>query len=626
MKILSMTATFGKLDAQTLELTGGLNLICAPNEWGKSTWCAFLTAMLYGIDTKERSTKDQIAGKERYLPWSGKPMEGLLRLEWQGRDITIQRRTRGRIPMGDFSAYETRTGLAVEELRADNCGQTLLGVERSVFTRTGFIRFSDLPVQQDEMLRRRLNALVTTGDESGSAELLARKLREYKNRCRYNRTGLIPEAQAQLTDLRQQLQQRQTLEQRLNQLQQQLRSAEQRLSQLERHRGTLASVRSEEAARQLRQAAELARDAQSQWQALEAECRQLPPRAELAGKLVQAQGLLRQIDATPLKPPRSVIPAVLLWLLAALSLAAGALLIRQQLRLGAGALALGGVLLPIALTVTLLRRSYERKRLAEDAALEARHRELLEQVALWTRQVDTIDHAERLRRDAMQAKIQLQSLLSMAKTPEKPDPEDRLTLTREQTLSEIENVNQQLQNHRIQLGQCQGKMDLLPDDGILQDRIALTQNRLRQLETTYRALDLGQKALESAMQELQRRFAPRITRRAGQFLNRLTQGRYDRISIDDDLTVQAAQGAEVTLRTAQWRSDGTADQMYLALRLAVWETLAPEAPLILDDALIRFDGTRLGAALELLSELSGQRQILLFSCQDREKQWAQENT
>ena len=201
MKIISMTATFGKLDAQTLELTEGLNLICAPNEWGKSTWCAFLTAMLYGIDTRERSTRDQIAGKERYLPWSGRPMEGLLRLEWKGRDITIQRRTRGRTPMGDFAAYETRTGLPVEELQADTCGQTLLGVERSVFVRTGFIRFTDLPVQADDALRRRLNALVTTGDESGGGELLAKKLREYQNRCRYNRTGLIPQAQQTLQDL-----------------------------------------------------------------------------------------------------------------------------------------------------------------------------------------------------------------------------------------------------------------------------------------------------------------------------------------------------------------------------------------------------------------------------------------
>ena len=61
MKIYSMTATFGKLDHQTLTLKPGLNIIEAPNEWGKSTWCAFLVAMLYGLDTRAKSTKSVLA-------------------------------------------------------------------------------------------------------------------------------------------------------------------------------------------------------------------------------------------------------------------------------------------------------------------------------------------------------------------------------------------------------------------------------------------------------------------------------------------------------------------------------------------------------------------------------------
>ena len=61
--------------------------------------------------------------------------------------------------------------------------------------------------------------------------------------------------------------------------------------------------------------------------------------------------------------------------------------------------------------------------------------------------------------------------------------------------------------------------------------------------------------------------------------------------------------------------------MYLALRLAVWEAMTPEAPLVLDDAFLRFDNERLGYAMGLLKELSPRHQILLFTCQEREKQW-----
>ena len=63
--------------------------------------------------------------------------------------------------------------------------------------------------------------------------------------------------------------------------------------------------------------------------------------------------------------------------------------------------------------------------------------------------------------------------------------------------------------------------------------------------------------------------------------------------------------------------------MYLALRLAVWEILAPGCPIILDDALNRFDQKRMERALDLLKDLSENRQILLFSCQEREKDYLQ---
>ncbi len=84
MKIRSMTAIFGKLDRARLELGDGLNLIYAPNEGGKSTWCAFWRAMLYGFDTRERDRKGRLAEKNRYQPWSGAPMAGELGLEWAG--------------------------------------------------------------------------------------------------------------------------------------------------------------------------------------------------------------------------------------------------------------------------------------------------------------------------------------------------------------------------------------------------------------------------------------------------------------------------------------------------------------------------------------------------------------
>jgi uncharacterized protein YhaN len=118
---------------------------------------------------------------------------------------------------------------------------------------------------------------------------------------------------------------------------------------------------------------------------------------------------------------------------------------------------------------------------------------------------------------------------------------------------------------------------------------------------------------------LQRRFAPEIARRAGQYLSVLTDGRYDRLQLTDDLSLHTAAAGESASRPGHWRSAGTVDQLYLALRLAVADALLRTAPLVLDDALARFDDQRLRAALSLLRQCAQTRQVLLFTCHSREQ-------
>ena len=66
------------------------------------------------------------------------------------------------------------------------------------------------------------------------------------------------------------------------------------------------------------------------------------------------------------------------------------------------------------------------------------------------------------------------------------------------------------------------------------------------------------------------------------------------------------------------------DQLYLALRLAVSEELTPEAPLVLDDAFVRFDDDRLKEALNILNQSGKDKQVILFTCQSREQKILEE--
>ena len=100
---------------------------------------------------------------------------------------------------------------------------------------------------------------------------------------------------------------------------------------------------------------------------------------------------------------------------------------------------------------------------------------------------------------------------------------------------------------------------------------------------------------------------------------RLTGDKYPAVTLTRELEGFVRAEGGVLPRSALYLSRGTADQLYLALRLAVCQLCLPDRPpIFLDDALTSFDDARLTQALELLWELSGKQQILLFTCQKRE--------
>ena len=521
--------------------------------------------------------------------------------------------------MGDFLAWETETGVSVRELTGENCGQMLLGVEKSVFQRTGFLRFSDLPVRQDEELRRRLNSLVTTGDETGDGELLGQKLQELRNRCRHNQTGLIPQCQTELREIQEQLWECQRLHSQHDTLAEQLRSLEGELAAMENHRDWLDYADAENHRETIAKAERASRAADRLVIALEEKYAKIPDKQELEAKLELDRERLDYLRLDLEEKPSSSLPIIFTALLAAVLLICAVLMADRGMVIPCVVL---GIVSLIVCAALASKRNQDRIWYnIEQTRRQNKTQELEKTISTRENQLGTYADLQAARENAEASRQQMKALKRMALPEEEPEQPDGLTLSREETLHAIGDLSGRLARLRVQLGQCRGRMEHLPEPEQLQRRLSQTRRRMSELELTRQAIDCALDALETAKMELQRRFAPRIAQRAGYFLSRLTGGVYDRIQIGEDLSVQAARGDETTLRSPQWRSEGTGDQMYLALRLAVWEVLAPECPIILDDALIRFDQARMERALELLKELSEKRQIILFSCQEREKEY-----
>jgi len=686
VKILSMTATFGKLEGQTLSLQEGLNVITAPNEWGKSTWCAFITAMLYGIETSQRTSAKGLADKERYAPWSGKPMSGRMDILWNGRKITIERSTKGRSVFGVFKAYETDSGLEIPELTGENCGLTLLGVEKNVFTRAGFVRLADMPVTDDLAFRRRLNELVTTGDESGASDKLAQKLKELKNQCRHNKTGLLPQAENQRDAIRTTLSQIEHAQNQIALIGERQEAIRQELAALENHNAHLAYAEAKSSLQKVEAARNAHQETLARARNLEMACADLPAEEFAQKKLSQAEHLQSrwaQFQTKP-QPQMPQVPGVAAELSAAQKDKAEydalqkplspvfLILAVLGLAVGIGLFFVNPLLIAVGIALAAVfgylhfhRQSQRAKALAK---LKARYNDL--PAERWVTTAATYEEAEAAyqkaaadycrertalqeetealtggkslqevtdsyrkvlsawkalsdaRQDAVTAGEHAEAIAAIVKEVAKPQIEDKLSFTKQETDYRLAELAREERDLQQKSGSFMGQIQTLGSFDALQQQLQKVCQRIEKLEDTYTALTIAQETLTDAANELQRRFAPKIAEAARQIFGRITGGRYDRLTLGQDLTLQVAAGNEDVLHGTQWRSDGTVDQLYLALRLAVAEALTPESPLVLDDALVRFDDTRLAEVMALLKEESKGRQVILFSCQNREENYA----
>lgn len=726
MMIKSMTACFGRLDHARLDLRDGLNIIHAPNEGGKSTWCAFIRAMFYGIPTRDRDKKGYLAEKNRYQPWSGTPMEGEMTLEWQGRDITLRRFSKGSTPFGGFSAVYTDTQQPVPGLTGHNCGEVLLGVGREVWERSAFIGSTPtLAIDGTPELERRIAALFSSGEEDVSFSQTESKLREWQRRRQHNKSGLIPKLEQELSRTDRTLEQMQTAALRLAQIQKQRPALKEQQKELEDELHIHQRLARRELNQRYAQALQEQGQVRVQLHALQNQQSRFGPlphrdrlrdaQTQLQRLELQEEELLRQSQALPPEPSppssdprfsgtdgiqavqqaqqeRAQAEALLAqarekeqnrrsYLLLALGAFAGFAIggaASGYLLLG---LLVGGITAAL-LAMTLLSRNKTAARYRSQAQTildrwnAAQPQQITDAAELYRRQVEDFAreqeaHSRRMaelnaRRDALErsgadllafvrtfapgtsslsgcstalsgaleledrlrechARLELTTrrcddlktqggqetdTLELLHTPARTPEQTRQALDRlEATLAELDR----------QEAMTRGELLTLGDRAQLETHREQLCGQLERRRTEYEALSLALDGLQQANAALQARFAPELNHRSGQILSALTGGRYQSMTLDREYEASAQSADSLLPRSSLSLSRGTADQLYLAVRLAVCQLCLPgedPSPLVLDDALLTFDDERMALALGYLSQTP--RQTLLFSCQQRE--------
>jgi uncharacterized protein YhaN len=148
-----------------------------------------------------------------------------------------------------------------------------------------------------------------------------------------------------------------------------------------------------------------------------------------------------------------------------------------------------------------------------------------------------------------------------------------------------------------------------------QEALASMRNAAEQYIRVRTAATLLQWAIDRYRREKQ---AP-LLKRAGEVFDTLTLGSFIdlRVEYDDqDHARLAGVRPDQSSVSVGGMSDGTADQLYLALRLASIDEYLSRAhalPFVADDLLVNFDDARAAAGFKVLGELGRKTQVLFFT-------------
>lgn len=180
----------------------------------------------------------------------------------------------------------------------------------------------------------------------------------------------------------------------------------------------------------------------------------------------------------------------------------------------------------------------------------------------------------------------------------------------------LQQQQRQLTAAQQQLTKLQTQLAQLASDGsyrVLRQQVAQQQTEIIQLAQKWLTYQLTAQWIETTLTQASQRRLPQMLAAAQRNFAALTQQRYVKIILTAK-TIKVVRFDQQQFAVGEL-SQGTAEQLYVALRLAFAQTISDvqKMPLVIDDGFVNFDQQRQQQVLNLLAELSQTTQVIYFT-------------
>lgn len=591
--------SFGKIKNKEIFFDDELNIIYGDNEAGKTTVCAFIKAMLYGMDNSRKNDIRTVARK-RYMPLDGSSMSGSMQI--LNYKIT---RSFGKTAKEDtVSVIDVNTG---EKISGD-IGKILFGLNEDAFSDILFSEsYSGKISSGDEIISKLVN-LQSSMDEDTSYHQAIEQLDTEKRKIT-GRNGIkaleieIAELKSRISDLTDEYTEYVRNKEMLEEKKSEYKKLKERKEYLD------------ELCEKIHMA-----NMYKQCSDLEAECEILSCEIESLNKNDAENGMplpyeVYELEADYKKSKKINAYYIISVILFILSLT-GFLGMKYAHLYGLFAL------LPVSV-VMLLVGMRKRSRRINDV------KEKLNSVLDIYNSKNAEEYEREYNSEQEKRKDRISRLCEILKS--KSDMIGSLRnelygIDVDEDITEFyseADVNTELCSTTNRLYELEKKIFVLerntefetesPEDAY---RLLETKrNDIAKMHKNLKCIELVRENINSAFSQLQNGFGPKLNKKASEIFKAVTGDKYENVIVDANLDISLS--GKNSIIDSVYLSNGTLDAVYFSLKSAISEIIFEnkESLLLLDDAFIQYDDARADKAMEYLKSTG--RQVLYFTCQKR---------
>ena len=588
---------YGKIENSEVFLQNGINLIKGYNEAGKSTILSFLNSMLYGID---KTKKGNISEYDKYLPWLSTNFSGSMnyRLD-NGNNYYVFRDFKKITPIildrnrNDITLNFKQSKKGIDFLEEQ------IGVDKKTFQNTS-ISYQKLVILDDKNkaeMSGKLANLISTGEENYSYDDIIKRL----NNKQLEEVGTSRTKKRPINNLEERiLKLEQERREVLNIKDKKERMTEER-EETQKKFATVGYIK------------QMITEIKENFLKKETEKKiytEIYNRIEKKKEEIEEKKKER-IDVITKEKVFDRIK----WIYLILTLIAIPVAYYYIYSLIAYVLLL--------IFIYIIAKNNSDKRMAD---LEEKNRAVEKELNILRKDViqdERVIQKEKKEFEERFENVKKQMFQKYKNFVNREYLERILKKDIEGVFKEASEIEKEYENTMYRLSQINAERNVVESTSgrlaeIVEELEELKQEREKLLNYND-TIEIAKEILKESYDELKNNVGPEFDKKLSYIVKKITNGKYDDVYIDinHNIKMKTEHGEYVNLERF---STGTIEQVNLALRLAYIDTISKESlPIILDEAFAFYDDERLANIMRFLSQEYINRQVIIFTCSNREK-------